>query len=55
MEVFRDVIAGICSKIVRVIWRILVILESGDSSVITRWTVHQEVRFSCAGQMLVMC
>ena len=44
MEVFRGVIAGICSKSVRVIWRILVILESGDSYVITRWTVHQEVR-----------
>lgn len=44
MEVFGGVIAGICSKSVRVIWRILVILESGDSSVRTRWTVHQEVR-----------
>ena len=44
MEVFGGVIAGICSKSVRVIWRILVILESGDSSLITSWTVHQEVR-----------
>ena len=44
MEVFGGIIAGICSKSVRVIWRILVILESGDSSVRTRRTVHQEVR-----------
>ena len=40
---FGGVIAGISSKRVRVIWRILVILESGDSSVITRWTVDEEV------------
>ena len=37
------IIAGICSKFELVIWRVLVILESGDSSVITRWTVDQEV------------
>ena len=41
--VFGDVIAGIRSKSVRVIWCILVILESGGCSVIIRWTVDQEV------------
>ena len=42
MRVFGGVIAGIRSKSVRVTWRISIILESGDSSVITRWTVDQE-------------
>ena len=42
MGIFGDVIAGICSKSVRVTWRILIILESGDSSVITRWSIDQE-------------
>ena len=40
---FGGVITGIHSKSVRVIWRILVSLDSGDSSVITRWSVDEEV------------